>query len=291
MFSTIWATEERGSVAAAICGVASTRGCDHSGEDAGSGSVRRAGKLAAVERRQQILLHQVLAAADVDDVAAPRHRREGAGVQDAGGVRRQRQHADHDLAARQEPRQVLRPGEAAHAGDLLRPARPAGDVEAQPRQGPRHRAADLAQAHDADRAIGSLLERQLLPNPCALLLLVDRDLAVEAQRVEHRVLHHLGGQPGVDHAHDRQVARQRRVLEQVVDTGPEREDHLEVRQRCQQAGRRVPYQRVLDLRGIADVGIEPEREIGQRLAELRAPPRAAVAGGPHQQGHRERRTS
>ena len=76
-----------------MCGVIVMPGTDQSGSSAGIGSLRCTSsaaprEVARAHRRDQVGLDHVRAAGDVDDVAAARHRREGAGVEDAFGRRR-----------------------------------------------------------------------------------------------------------------------------------------------------------------------------------------------------------
>ena len=65
--------------------------------------------------------------------------------------------------------------------------------------------------------------------PLALLRLELRQAAVIAQRVQQHIFGHARGQAVVHQPHDRHLARQVRVVQQVLDAGAQREDHLEVR--------------------------------------------------------------
>src|SRR3546814_5531293 len=76
-----------------------------------------------LQRRDEVVLHQVLAAPGIDEAGSPGELREQAPVQDAGGLGRQRQQADQDLDLRQQRGEAVRPAVAGDAVDGFRPAR------------------------------------------------------------------------------------------------------------------------------------------------------------------------
>src|SRR3546814_19532293 len=69
-------------------------------------------ELPGVQRRDEVVLHQVLAAPGIDEAGSPGELREQAPVQDAGGLGRQRQQADKDLDLRQQRGEDVRPAVA-----------------------------------------------------------------------------------------------------------------------------------------------------------------------------------
>ena len=139
----------------AICGVTVTLGWVQSGWSAGKGSVWNTSstapaQMAAVQRRDQIFLAALTAAAHIHHPGAFGQPCEQFGVHDALGLRRQRQHADQDIAIGQEDRQFLRPGIAGNARHLLAAAAPAEDLEVEHQQPLGRHRADIAQTQDAD---------------------------------------------------------------------------------------------------------------------------------------------
>ena len=73
---------------------------------------RGAAEMAGVERLDQVVLDQVLAARDVDHAGAVRQLGEGGGIQDADGLRGERQQADQDVGAVQEGVQLAAAGDS-----------------------------------------------------------------------------------------------------------------------------------------------------------------------------------
>ena len=67
------------------------------------------------------------AACGIDETGAARQGRERPGIEDALGRGRERQQADEDVAASQQLRQALFPGEGFDPGDRLRREAPAGE--------------------------------------------------------------------------------------------------------------------------------------------------------------------
>ena len=97
---------------------------------------RRGLDLAALQRRQQVALDEVGAAADIDH-----HRAVGQGikqcnVQDVLKYRRKRQHVNQNVAAPSDRGQAVHAVEVRQAGYRLGRPAPAGDVEA--KLGERH---------------------------------------------------------------------------------------------------------------------------------------------------------
>jgi hypothetical protein len=90
------------------------------------------------------------------------------------------------------------------------------------------------------------------------------------QHLQQDELAHLPGQRRVDQAAQGQV-RQRRVGQEPVDPGAQRQHDLQVGQGAQQAGRHAPDQGDLDLGRIAGRGPGAVVEVGQPAQEGTAP--------------------
>src|SRR4029453_8873778 len=74
-----------------------------------------AGKMPVLQPREQIGFDQMLAAADLDQVAAAIHSRERLAVEDALGLRRQRQQVHENLVLAEHGIETCRAMKAAHA--------------------------------------------------------------------------------------------------------------------------------------------------------------------------------
>ena len=61
-------------------------------------------------------------------------------------------------------------------------------------------------------------QRQFLPMPCALKALVHIEAAMKVQHCVERIFAHLLHHVRIDETHDGHGARQRRIVEQVVET-------------------------------------------------------------------------
>jgi hypothetical protein len=86
-------------------------GCP-AGQRLGAEHIQRgARQVAAVQQRQQVVVHQVRAARHVDDIAARLQARQRVAVEDVLRVRRQRQQVDQHAAGRQEVVEALPPAE------------------------------------------------------------------------------------------------------------------------------------------------------------------------------------
>ncbi len=200
----------------------------------------RGADLAAVERGEEVILGEMPAAPHIDHSGALRHQREGACIEDALGRLGQRQEADDDVAARQERREAVGAVEGSDAGDRLPAAAPAGDVE--------------TERSELQRGVGA-----------------EEVLAVQAEHLGEDIFAHRRHHVRIDQAHDRHVARQSGVIENMIDPGAERGDQLEVGQGGEDAVRRLPHQRHVDRRGVADFGIDAKIEVRHETRELRLP--------------------
>ena len=198
--------------------------------------------MAFVQQVAQVVLHDQRAARHVDQVAAQLQPLQPVTVQDAARVVGQRQQADEHARGLQEVVQLGIAREAAHAFDLASRAAPAQHRKVERLHRPRHAAAERAQAHDADGKVRTHLRRARLPVALALLPLVGRELAEEAdQRMAH-VLGHLHRHAGIFEPHHLQRRRQAQ-RHQLVDARAEVEHGLELRLLVEQLLRRAPDQR------------------------------------------------
>ena len=112
---TSWPTVGR----RATCGIIVTFGCSPERavrrQRLGLQRVERGiGELPGIERRDQVLVDDVPAAADVYQHRALRHHREGAGAEDALGLARQRQKADGDVGLVRGRLELVRAMEDRH---------------------------------------------------------------------------------------------------------------------------------------------------------------------------------
>src|SRR5262249_6979338 len=111
---------------------------------------RGAGDATGLDRRDQVGLHEMIAAADIDHPRALGQHLEERPRQDASRLRRERQQANHDISLARELLEPVSAGEAGNALDALGRARPATHAEAEISYGARHRAAELSDTHDTD---------------------------------------------------------------------------------------------------------------------------------------------
>ena len=110
-----------------------------------------------------------------------------------GRLGRQRQQADEDVGAGEEGVEV---GEAVDARDRLRAAAPAGEREAEGRERRERRLAEGAEAHDAHPSLGRGPVGGGLPAAGALVVEVEREVAVQGEDAEGHVFAHLLGEAG-----------------------------------------------------------------------------------------------
>ena len=136
-------------------------------------------------------------------------------------------------------------------GDGLGRAAPARNLEPDPPEGRRNLAPDHAKTHDADSnfARGRLIVH--VPDPLALLRVIEPLPPMVHQHMQHDVFGHPHGEIGMRDAGHRD-RWQVRIGEQVVDAGPKIDDRFQVAKFCQQAVRRQPDAGVGDVIGIAD---------------------------------------
>ena len=111
---------------------------------------RGRGKLARVERSQQIGIDHMPATGDVDEMRRLGKLRQKLCIDDTARVRRQRQQANQHVGAGQERLQTIRTGKAFDTVDVLGAPRPAAHGKAKTHMIGCDPSADGAEAHDAD---------------------------------------------------------------------------------------------------------------------------------------------
>src|SRR5690606_11341080 len=115
-------------------------------------------EMAGVQGRQQILLHLMPAATNVDQAGASRHLGKESCIQDPSRFRGKRKQADEDVRSSQYFVQAILAVIAGDALDLLGRATPARDIEVEARQ---HLCRVLSQYPQAKNAHPTLLGRHL----------------------------------------------------------------------------------------------------------------------------------
>ena len=258
--ATNWSATVSVDGCAAMCGVIVMPGTDQSGSSAGSGSRRwtsSAAPLRCPERTAAIRSASTMccAARDVDDVAAARHARERARVEDAFGLARQRQarrrrcrsapsSCSNDSGERRFQPRTTRPQRSSQARDL---------------------AAHRAGAEHAD-AVARDRQRPARPVASALLRFVALERARMAQRHRDDELGDPRRLLAIDDARD---ANLRRELgrEQLLDPGRDRAHPAQARQARRQAGRHLPAEDDVD---IGELGVAQRRAVFEQLEIGRA---------------------
>ena len=107
-------------------------------------------------------------------------------------------------------------------------------------------------------------------------------LPVMQQHMKNNIFRHAHGEVRIVDTHDGHAIRQRRVLEDGIDTRTQREDHLETRQRAHHIRRRQPCRHIVHRGNVARLGPHPHLHARRRLAHLGSP-QLAVPGGRHEQ--------
>src|SRR5204862_6648182 len=148
----------------------------------------------------------------------------------------QRQQADEDLASSEQGRQTDGGRITLQPLDSFWTASPQSDIETQPLELASGILSQLAEAENADAALGRVLLVELEPNPAFLAGAIIEVLAMQPQHLKDDVLAHRIRHVWIDETDDRYAARQVWVDEDMVDPGAEGEDQLQVRQGRQQSG-------------------------------------------------------
>ena len=201
----------------AAWGVNRILGWRHKGSSAGRGSVWNTSsaapaRWARIQGRDQVLVHHMGAATDVDEVGALGQGGEGAGVEDARRLRRQRQDADQDTGAFEEWDQRVVTGETLYAFDRLRRPAPAGDRKAQAQQAAGRLAAEISATEYADVPVPGLGVVNRGPAPLALEGGIAMEVPVHVQHPLDDELHHPLGEGRIDQPHDGNTPGQAGIL-------------------------------------------------------------------------------
>jgi hypothetical protein len=232
---------------------------------------RRAGKLAVLQRGEQIGFDQMLAAADLDQVAATEHASERVAVEDALGLRRQRQQVHENFGLAEHGLQAGGTVKAAHAlrCRLCGPA-PRHNWKTERSEVGGDPAADLAKAQNADRHVLRPARAETLPAFLALLCLIGRKAPLMPDHVPgHEARHHLRLRR-VDDTDHVDVGAQAGTRQNVVDAGADRADRLQVGVAFECVIRRVPGHRQPDVRRRAVMGMVDDFDMVVGAHELRA---------------------
>src|SRR5207248_8636192 len=121
-----------------------------------------------------------------------------------------------------QPGKPGRTGISLDTRGRLLAAAPAGDIKAQRAQLFCGILSKLAKAEDADPPVGRVFLIELAPLLSFLLGAVVEVAAVQAQYLQDDVFAHRRRHMRVDEPDDREVPRQKRVAQEVVDPGAER---------------------------------------------------------------------
>ena len=145
------------------------------------------------------------------------------------------------------------------------------------------RLAEGAEAQDAHPSLRRGPVGGGLPEAGALVVEVEREVAVQGEDAEGHVFAHLLGETRLQHPHHPDPGRQAREVE-LVDAGPDREDQPQVRIGLGQALGRGPGHEVAH-RGRVFRPALPEGDLGQLLGEGAGEDRAALRRREVEDGH------
>ena len=203
----------------------------------------------------------------------PGEKRHG---ENAARLRGERQQADEDVGAGEKAIEPIGAGEGLDslsplpAGGSSRRRRSRGATSTSAASRPRTPSPMIADAHVRRRRLA-----ELVPAPLRLEAVVDPLPAMMHEDLQRDPLGHALRQVGADHAHDRDV-RQVVLEDEMVDPGAERKDRREIGQGGEQTARRLPDERVADLRRLGQV--RPDRRPAARDRRRgSAPPRVRAA--------------
>ena len=139
---------------------------------------------------------------------------------------------------------------------------PAGHAKADATQRVGRIASEHAEPHDADGNFARRRLDMLAPQALALLRRIERQLAMVEEHVQHDVFGHARGEIRIDDAHQSD-RRQLGIIDEMIDAGAERENHLETRELAEKSRRRLPDAHVGDLGSIADA-LRPDANVARR---------------------------
>ncbi len=226
------------------------RGWLQNGWSGGSGSVaehveRGAAQLAGIQQGDQVVVDQVRAAGQVDDVRAVGEPLEVLPPQDAGRLGRQRQRVDQHVQPGQERGQLRGAGVGADLRRIVTCARVPAHAETLAGDGLRHHAADRAEPEHAHLDFAGSVRAARRPAAFRLAARVLVEAVGVAQHDRQRVLRHRARHPGVLETDQRHRARERRHRRQRVDAGAEVEDRLQALLLGEERRVRSPHERVV----------------------------------------------
>ena len=161
--------------------------------------------MSAVQQREQVFVHHMPTARDIDQVGAGPQLGQGGLIQQVFGLWGQRQQVHQHARSCQKLCKLRLPVQAAHPVQTAFGAAPAQHRKSKVLYRARHLFAQNAQTQNAHRKIHPIQHGRLLPQALLRLRLKKRKVARMAyQRVAH-VFGHLHAHPGIVQAHDRQV--------------------------------------------------------------------------------------
>ncbi|CUI97161.1 Uncharacterised protein [Bordetella pseudohinzii] len=233
---------------------------------------------------------------NVDEGRAARQTHEALPVEQAPGLRRERQHHHQDIGLRQHRVQAVHAGVAVYALDLARAARPAEHRKTLAAQLLRGAGAQFAQTQHGDLPFLGRAGMAVGPFAAAVGLFEIGDVARMAQGGKQHIARHHAGHVGIGDARDRNAGRQIVAAHQRVHAGAEIDDQAQIGHPGKKARGRFPGQgvvhgrRIIDLIGADDAqirylrmqGIAPGAEIvelaieNQRTGRRRAHARASA---------------
>ncbi|MCY1246949.1 hypothetical protein D9M72_602280 [compost metagenome] len=147
-------------------------------------------------------------------------RKHGHG-QNAPGVGRQRQEADENISRFEEPRETFFAVECLNTLDFLRPAAPAGDIEAERLELGYGIATENPQSHDADsHFMGRWLARVFVPDAVLLLFAVVCAKTMMIKHLPDDIFGHAHGEVIGDDAYERHV-RNVGIVKDMIHARPQ----------------------------------------------------------------------
>ena len=214
---------------------------------------RRALDFFAVQRRQQIVLHDMRAARQVHHKRAVIQAIEQLAINDTDGLRRVRQQVDQHLGAGEKIIQLRLAVEAFNPIQLFRRAAPAAQRESPGLQAFRHAQPQHARAENADGKVFTTVVGQRLPERLLLLTPVVVETTEPAQQGMHGVLLHLQPHAGIFQAKQRHggidhIGMMLQLSQNIIDPCADGEDRFQTAATAQHLHRRAAHQRIVGMR-------------------------------------------
>ena len=231
---------------------------------------RGIGQLPGIERRDQILLDDMLAAPDIDNHCALWHRREVAGAENPLGLARLRQQAHRDIGFAQKRLELIGAVEDPDLPVVAGAAHPGRHRKAERLQHQRRRRRHKPEAEKPDAPLLRPHDAGAQPFAIALRLLVFRHLAVKPQHMHDDVFgHHRVAAIRLDLAE--RYFREARVIDKRLDPGRAAEHRLQFREVRQRVEIGPHKGEVFDLLGVARFRPDSDFHPRQLRRERRAP--------------------